>query len=144
MIHFSTLLNGKMKLEWEQNTFPRLSYTQAHLVLLAVLLCAAKWGEAWRALIVTEGECTRAKDPLKREQQPTVEEVYSGKKTASIGKYKNSGIWGSIQKQTQERFLDITCRAGEGRSEVTRVWLKWYRATENTSSEEPVKDKKKM
>lgn len=39
---------------------------------------------------MTEGEYTRAKDPLKREQRPTVEEVYSGKAKASIGNYNNS------------------------------------------------------
>lgn len=57
-----------------------------------MLLCVAKSGEAWIALTETEDEYTRAKDPPKREQRPTVEEVYSGKAKASIGKYKNSEI----------------------------------------------------
>lgn len=61
-----------------RHTFPRLSYTQAHLVLLAHWLCAAKWGEVWRELITIEGECTVARDPLKRVQHLTAEEGYSG------------------------------------------------------------------
>lgn len=33
--------------------------------------------------------------------------------------------------------VPLTCRAGEGRSDVTSVWLKRYRAEANSSSEEP-------
>lgn len=60
------------------HTFPRLSYTLVHLALLAHLLCAAIWGEVWRALTMIEGECTAARDPLKRAQRLTAEEGCSG------------------------------------------------------------------
>lgn len=37
-----------------------------------------------------------------------------------------------------------TCNAGDGRSDVTKVWLKWYKARENTSSEEAEEQDNKM
>lgn len=126
-IHLSTLVNVKSQFAWEWNTFPRLSYTLAHLVLLARWLCAAKWGEAWRAPIVTEDEYTRAKDPLKREQHPTVEEVYSGKTKVSIGKYNNSEIRGPSQKNNNW-FLEILFRllpAGRGREDLKLPECDW-------------------
>lgn len=115
-IHLSTLVNVKSQFDWEWNTFPRLSCTQAHLVLLARWLCAAKWGEAWRAPIVTEDEYTRAKDPLKREQHPTAEEVYSGKTKVSIGKYNNSEMRGSSQKKPTDfwRYFAVSYLQGRG------------------------------
>lgn len=71
-------INSDDKMKKNKNneclTVPRLSYTQAHLVLLAHWLCVAKSEEVWRGLITTEDECREARDPLKMERPLIVEE----------------------------------------------------------------------
>lgn len=89
---------------------------------------------------MTVGECTEARDPLKRVQHLTAGEGCSGNDKRNNNEYVILNKWlinNTFGAGEQDNGIPLTWRAGDGRSDVTRVWLKWYRAKENTSSEEP-------
>lgn len=85
-----------------------------------------------RAQTMTEDECTEARDPLKMVQLLTAEEgcsenekkevITQGPWIAIVCSY----LWskGHASVIGIKSCIFLTCRAGDGRSDVTKVWLK--------------------
>lgn len=71
--------------------------------------------------------------------------IYSGPngKTNTLFKAWRTHIEAKTDTNTSSLYLciqsQLTCRAGDWRSEVTKEWLKWYRAAANSSSDVPVR-----
>lgn len=105
------------------HTVPTLSYTRVHQVLLEHWLCVAILTEVWRGLIETGGEYTEAKAPRKKVQCPTAEEGCSRNEEKN-NKELNKWFWNDTTS-FWNTSISLTWRAGDGRSDVTRVWLKW-------------------